>query len=557
MASWARPKRWVGIALALVWIWSERPAVAYEFEIHARTIGQAYQLRSFRFVGGDLELSRRRFTQTLALSIWDIGEASPPFYLYRPRPRRIGPKISFHSYLRLDHDFGDWTTGEVIVGSRRVDALDLIPELQPSSLQMDVLYAYFAAEGLIDRRVDLYLGRQLSMDTLDWFAMDGLTTRLSPRALPLSVELFGGLQVRQSSPLGYAELEPDGTSGARCQEYAEGATPGSGAWRPIDLGRPEDDSPFTSDFEVCPQRQELMPTFGMAVALRGLRRTVARLAYRRAISPTVGLLAEPDRLDFEDVGFYPNEAGQAPDWGTNQERVSLSGRTSRQWGHGRGEVTGFAAARYSILHGLIDEALVGTRLGYKAHAIEPEIYYSFPTFDGDSIFNVFSIQPYVDSRLTYELGPRKTPWRAYVRGWLRRYRIEDSGRAMPGADVATGALSGGGQVGGRWLHSRRRLARVDLFHEGGYGGRRTGGYLYGLWRIDPTWTVSLRGTLVDWQSDVRPDDGGVTLGAQAGATVRIFDDIALSLVGEELTRFGGQAQLALYAMLDMAFRPEL
>ena len=50
-----------------------RPAAGYEFAVRARSIGQLYELRSFRLVGPDLVLGRRRFVQTLGVDVWDIG----------------------------------------------------------------------------------------------------------------------------------------------------------------------------------------------------------------------------------------------------------------------------------------------------------------------------------------------------------------------------------------------------------------------------------------------------------------------------------------------------
>src|SRR5690606_41081612 len=51
-------------------------ASAYEFELRARTIGQASDLLGVRFSTADLVLARRRFTQTVALDVWDLGRRS-------------------------------------------------------------------------------------------------------------------------------------------------------------------------------------------------------------------------------------------------------------------------------------------------------------------------------------------------------------------------------------------------------------------------------------------------------------------------------------------------
>ncbi len=549
------PRWWLAaLAIAAAAGSAPAPAGAYEFELIARTIGQAEQLRSLRFSRGDLSLARRRFTQTLALHVWDIGSPHRDWWrLYEPEPER-GPRFSFQTYLRVDHDFGDYTSGELFLDTRSIDAIDLVPELEAGSLQLDVLYATFAAEDLAGGAVDLYAGRQLGLEALDWYAYDGASVQIETR-WHLAVEVFGGLLVRDWSPVGVANTEPDGTSSGECQEYVEGATPGSGSWRPIDRGRPDDGSPFRNDFDFCPQREQLMPTFGGAVELAGVPRVTARLSYRRSMSRSPGRIGTESGQAVPDTGYYPDELGQAPDWGTNQEHVSLEARAPID--AGPLQITPFAAARYSLLHALVDEASAGTRVRMGAHSVQPEAYYSFPTFDGDSIFNVFSIQPYVNARLTYELAPRGAPWSAYARGWLRRFRVEDAGRAAPDADVDTGALAGGGQVGASWRGARDRLARLDLFHEAGYGGRRTGGFALVSWRaLDPL-VLSTRLSAIDFDEDVSARLDAISLGVQAGATYRINDGIAASVVAEETSSAIDRHQLALFLLLDLAFRPEL
>ena len=551
------PRRRTLFAALAVAALAPRPARAYEFEIRTRTYGQAEELRSIRFVGGSLLLSSRTFTQTLALSIWDIGRPSRIWRLYDPTPDNLrGPRISFQTYLRLDHDFGDWVTGDIELGGRSLSAVDAIPELENQSLQLDVLYAYLSVDDLADGMVDLHLGRQLTVDALDWFAMDGLTARVESR-LGVAAEAFGGLVVRESSLLGSGTFEPDGTSGAECQEYVEGATAGAGSWQPIDLGFRTDTNPFRSDIEVCPQRDELMPTFGGALELFGLRRFNARLSYRRAVSPTTDLIGDRDRLDEPDVGLYPNEAGQAPDWGTNQERLALEARAPWDFARGRGQLEAHAAARYSLLHSVVDEALAGARVRWQSDAIEPELAWTFPTFDGDSIFNAFSIQPVVEGRLSWQHAVRDAPWSTYARSWLRRYRTEDSGRAAPGADVETGRLAYGGATGGRIAAAPDRALRVDLLAEGGYGGRRTGGNASARWRLHPKWIAASRLSYIDVESDLPNGTDGWTFGVQAGGTHILHDEIALSLIAEETSSPAHTAALALFALVDLAFRPEL
>src|SRR5512140_1869118 len=114
-------------ALVLAVVAFARPAHAYEFWLRTQTVGQAYQLRDYQLVGPDLFLGRRRFTNTLALRINDVGDLSLDRRTARLPDR--GLRISWTSYIRIDHDFGDYTAGQMRIGARRVDAIDVIPEL--------------------------------------------------------------------------------------------------------------------------------------------------------------------------------------------------------------------------------------------------------------------------------------------------------------------------------------------------------------------------------------------------------------------------------------------
>src|SRR5690606_6757713 len=127
-------------------------AHAYEFWLRARTVGQAYQLRQYQLVGPDLFLGRRRITQLLALRIFDIGDLSAS--RRRARMPDRGPRITWQSYLRIDHDFGDYTTAQLqLPGPIRRDVLDLYPELGESVAGLDLMYGYLQVDGLFDDRV--------------------------------------------------------------------------------------------------------------------------------------------------------------------------------------------------------------------------------------------------------------------------------------------------------------------------------------------------------------------------------------------------------------------
>jgi len=531
----------VGVILATL---APAPVAASEYAVDAQTIVQGYELRSIRIAGVPLVLSRRRFTQQLALDIFDIGD------LRAKRKRHRGPVVSFTSFLRVDHDFGDWTMGELGVDGRVIDAVDGIPELTSSSLALDLMYAYVSVDGLADGAVDLRVGRQIELDQLDAWAYDGAKVRIHAPG-PIAVEVAGGLRVRDASPLGPAVYELDGTAGGRCREFVEGASPEDGRWAIIDRSRVPGTSPFTSDLDYCPQREQLMPTFGVAVETAGLRKLHARLSYRRSVSPTVRRIGEVDRLDFPDEGLYPNHPRK---WGTDEERVGavVSGLIER----GPVMIVPWAGARWSLLHGLVDEAMVGVKVRRGAHAITPEVARSVPTFDGDSIFNVFAHEPSIDARVTWSYGQRATAVQARAGAWVRRYELGDAAGTM---DADPAALAGGVTAGAQWQRDDLTL-KLDAVLDGGYGGRRAGGVAQLRWQQRRGAEYGARvGVLV-----LGPDDGASELvdlstvsgHVALGGTWKVADGAVLHVVAEEASSAEIPSQLRLLGVLDLAWRPE-
>ncbi len=528
-----------------------RDAGAYEYEIATRTVGQAYQLPSLRLLGADVWLARRRFSQSLTLSIWDIGDLRRKRLRDRPALARSGPVVWMTTHLRLEHDFGDWTLGALRVDDREVSAIDAIPELAASSLGIELLYGYVAIDGLGDR-VDLRIGRQLSVDALDWWAVDGLTARVHT-PWRLAVEAVAGVRVRERSPLGPANLDLDGTSGADCTEYVEGPTPSTGSWQIVDRSRAPGDNPFGADTTYCPEREAATPTFGVAVETERRQRIHGRLSYRRSQSRTPGLIGTVDRLDHPDTGVYPDELGQAPAWGIDEEHVALVGRVRAQ--AGPIELEPWAQARYSLLHAVVDEAGAGVRARRGAWAIEPEVARSVPTFDGDSLFNVFVVGAATDLRLTTDLAPRHGRHRAFATGWLRRYDLPSD----PAGTAATDAWVAGVRAGGELDLTGRVRARLDLVGDDGYGGRRLGATVATRWQSTPALAVTARlGALtVDGDRDLRDTLDGARAVGQLGADWAIDSGIALHAQIELAGGPYASLQARALTVLDLAFEPEL
>src|SRR6185369_3658759 len=150
-------------AVAVVLAAGAVPAHAYEFWLRAQTIGQAYQLREYRLLGPDLFLGRRRVTEMLALRITDIGDlAAARRASHMPEH---GLRVSWFSYLRIDHDFGTYTSGRMYLPGPRVrDAIDAIPELADASAALELMYGYLQLDGLADDRLSVQIGRVAADD---------------------------------------------------------------------------------------------------------------------------------------------------------------------------------------------------------------------------------------------------------------------------------------------------------------------------------------------------------------------------------------------------------
>jgi hypothetical protein len=510
-------------------------ARAYDFEVDARTIGEGYQVRWVLPSTGDLLLDVRRITQSLDLHIWNILEprVDPG---YPDAPRKKAPfDLYFTSSLRLDHDFGNFTAGlgfrndfdklGNLVDTKFVPAQSIIPELGDRSMELDLLWAYLGARGLLGGRLSVELGRQLFVDTLDWFALDGAHVRMLVHP-HIAVEALGGLVVRDQSLLGFATSEPDGTGSGECTVWGDvgGGTLGV---KPV---------------EGCPQRAQLMPTYGFSIATEGFRSFYARLSYRRSESPTALAAESP----------YQDQLGQAPGWGVDEERAVLSLRGNLL----HGGIVPWANARWNFLLDRFDEAEVGARFAWKIVSVAPSVAYSFPSFDGDSIFNVFSTSPYTDARATIEVTPRPLT-RVYLRGFWRTFQNEDGlSTTMPGEAVDTSATAAGATAGTVFRIGGRGTGRVDLYYEDGFGGLRAGGDGSARLRLLRTLDVEARLSVVRFREDLIGQLYGTSFGAQGGALWQLGEGIGLHILAEENTNRIDTSQFRLMAVFDLAFHPE-
>lgn len=395
--------------------------------------------------------------------------------------------------MRFDAELGDYSTIAQLFG-RSSQA-----ELKQDHL--DLLYAFVAGRNL-GGFLDVKLGRQLMVDLFDFQSFDGLSVQANT-PFHVALELWGGLAVTGAAPFDSPVYRTDGVS-------LGGNTLGS-----------------------LLQRQEdaLEPTFGFALKTIGLPWLQARLSYLRTASFT-------NRAQ-------PGE----PESGVLDEKIAFTAR-------GRlfhGVLVPWVGIRYSLLAGRLDEVQAGARVTLsRRHSLRAEYVFAAPTFDGDSIWNVFAANEFNDARLTYDVSLGRV--QLFARTFARLFAVDETLGAVPptlGPGQAWGASAGARADFGRgW-------ARLDGYWEDGYGGQKGGADLYGRLRVFGDWltglTVDGRLSYVWFRDDSRTIDHAHSFGLQAGARYTFFRGLTLHLVIEENVNRFWASQFRALAMLDIAY----
>jgi len=411
--------------------------------------------------------------------------------------------FTFEASLRLDADFGGYLLGAP-------GGAAAIPELKQS--QFDILYAYFGGRN-VGGRLDFQLGRQIHFDLVDFYSFDGADLLFHLSRL-VAVEALAGTEVRGELPVSSPIYELDGTSvGSRDPATRPG------------------------------QNTMLAPMAGAAVAVGPPSGAyTARLAFREVWSATA------DRL--------PGE----PASGVNFEALSLTAAA-----HWRDRITVSGGLRYNVLFDELDDQQLAVRVKLTSRQwVTLEHDFLAPTFDGDSIWNVFATGAYRDLRGSYEVAlPRNL--KVYARGFVRLYAAtadevattgpyagQDVGAAAPG-----GRRAEGGSVGAAW-RAQRGMARADLYWDDGYGGRKLGGDATARFRVRRPLELEGRATGYTWRDDLQGGGGttsGVVFGLQGGGRYQLGPGVRLHLLLEDnfgtfyTSQFRGLAMVELDAGL--------
>lgn len=413
-------------------------------------------------------VGRRRLAQYVNLGVFSI---LPP---REPGQLRRDPKdgqLQIVSSMRLRHDFGTFTRRSTGDARRLLESLD--------GRQIDLLYGYFEGQN-IARWIDFRAGRQFEMSGLDFYAFDGGWVRARTPA-HIAVEAFAGQQVDGTALFGFPTFELDGTQGT-------------------------------------PADASSSPMVGAGFSLSDVEFADARFAYRRTWSPAAVNRSVSDVSGSAGVGTV-----------VDQEFVSAS--LALRLVDGR--LSPFSAARYNLGTSRLDDLSAGVSWAMTdIHFIRALYLRTIPSFDLDSIFNVFAVEPFEDVRFVYEVRP-SDKWRIYGRFQGRIFRADDTAE-LDTAPESTTTFGGGGGAGASY--QRRRFAmRLDGFGLGGEGGVRAGGSLdtrtHVLWdRI----AIDGRAYGLYYRDERTQARRGYSLALQAGTNVHLAHGIYLNVLGEQL-----------------------
>jgi hypothetical protein len=440
----------------------------------------------------DTLVNRRRIDQYLGLEVYNMG---PRDVMGRPLERN---QLYISTYMRFDADLGDYPNYRELSGRSEQR------EFQPT--HFDMLWAYLGGRN-IGGFLDFKLGRQVFLDLYDFRALDGLSLDFKT-PFHVGLEVWGGLNVTGDAPVDSPIYRVDGV--------ALGGNPiGS-------LGQRQEDA--------------LQPTFGFALHSIGVRDLNVRISYLRTMSFT----GDPRQPGENDAGVI-------------EEKLAVTARGRLL----KGRLILWAGFRYDALAGVVDQIHGGARvqLDGARHGINLEYVYDFPTFDGDSIWNVFASEAFNDVRLSYDIALGR--WRGYARGFARFFqndKLTQSQHSLP-TKLDAGVAYGGSL--GAWLDLKRGNVRLDAYYEDGYGGLRAGidaAARVALWRDLQTGLVAeARLDYVHFQDDSRTIDHADSFGVQAGLRYSFVRGVMLHVLMEENVNRFYESQFRLLAVLDVSW----
>jgi hypothetical protein len=489
------------VACTAVALLAPSAARAYESEVHATVDAQYYAVQS---PFGEPILRRRRYTDTLALSLDDLLESEKP----------LGPSLSFRSRLRLDADFGIEPAERDPASPRYVPGLEQAP--------LDLMYAYLEGERHLGGLLAFRVGRQYVVDALGFWSFDGALLALDTPAY-MRLELLGGFEQRAGLPL---------LTTPRYQ--ADGVARGS-----REALRSDQWTSYLGQKRVA-------PAFGAALESIDLGYVHARASYRRVIN-----------RDTVVVSPFADELGELRTY--SEDRVS----TEKVSGSLRVESAEFGAATATAVYDLYAGVASDLAAGVDWYAtsrvtLGADVERIVPTFDGDSIFNWFE-------RAAMSTATARADWRLSRRAdvaatvGVRLFETLGDPEVFATGDANAAVarqVDPFASLAGRYRYPSGTVSARGVFERGARGHRYGG---------DITTTKSFHGgfydtrvvlSLYDWQDALMPDRRATSfsyvLGGGMSPGIELLDVGHLGFEWEHaMNRLVGQRFRAL-ATLDLS-----
>jgi hypothetical protein len=462
------------------------PAYAIEPEVTSDSAAQVYDVRS---PTGQTVLDRTRFTTSLGVNLYDI--------LGEDAFRRDGPELDFRARVRYDADYG--VTGPETDPTNNAN---FVPGLQDQAGLVDVMYAYLEGRRFLHGVLGFKLGRQYIVDSLGWWSFDGAEVKAT---LPyfVSVEGYGGLEVRGGLPLSTPRFEA------------------GGIWR---------GNRSSFDPSLYPQFQpaDVAPAFGAAIESSGVTWLHSRLTYRR-VYDTGGIgLAE-----FANANLPPGPTSTYSAARISSDRLGYAAEVDlRKLGAIKGGLAyDLYDVKFSQIYADLD-VFAGKRV-----TVSLDYDYYAPTFDADSIWNIFGSEPVNDLSLRGTYAKEKLSVSAGAHA--RIYTVDTSdpnpaklanGTMNPYPSTGPSPAAGyyptnghpfdeGGDVGAKykWGEGNVGLRAAADF---GDAGDRVGGDLSGQRVLETRYILAGRLGVWQWDDKLRPDRDATNFGYMLGTGYR-------------------------------------
>jgi hypothetical protein len=392
------------------------------------------------------------------------------------------PRLSVVLALRLDSDFG--------VASDEVDTDEVQTRYVPGLVahDVDLTYGWVDGQGFLGGVLDFRLGRQFVVDSLGWSSFDGGLVRVQTPWF-VRVEGYGGIEVRGGNPLSPSTFEIDGT-----QRLPRGGL----------------------DPATYPAIEEpaLAPVWGVALESTGVMWIHGRASYREVQSE-----------------------------GRIQQRKAAYSATLNPVE----PLTIRAAAVWDMHLAFVSEVNGGVEVQVaEPVVVGAEFVHFTPTFDGDSIWNFFPVEPmnYARLRMQLELADGLD---ASALGFARLLSATDSSDERHFVTDAGGSAS---------LRGYNRVAELQgrIHGSDGFGGLRLGA---DAWAMRRFWNDRLAATLrlSVWRWN-RREQGDTTAFSYVVGGEYHFSRPAKLLVELEhdIDDLVGH-RLRLLALLDLRFTP--